>query len=584
MAIMIPDQALNVPKYSREDEMFYALKEKLSKEYYVFYSFHKVTVENKKIEESETDFVVFHPQKGILCIEAKNGRITCENRYWRYSSGKPIWNGLGPFEQADKEKWELHGLFKDKGQMAILNNCKFLHAVWLPSYSEKDINNKVINYPSEVDARLTIPSEALVDPTKYIERIYSYDVQKDGIVTNLNQTQIEYIMYDVLAPKFNVVPTMKSDIDLNNATFDRLLDEQKNILNYLEEQKDAVINGVAGSGKTWIAVEKARRCSDENNKTLFICFNRYLVDFLRKNKKIQNVDYYTIDGYVYELNQQAEASDSLPSIKEYNNAVKLVSDAYLEGRYPYKNIIIDEGQDFGFERIYKSKIIETLKTIIRSDEVDGCFYVFYDKLQFVQGKKLPEYIIDADCRMTLYKNCRNTENIAKTSLRPFSDIRKPKLGDMVIQGDSTEMYYADGCEESYDIIQNCIESCERENINDIVILTCAPKVEDSIMFKFVKGDKLLISNKKYTFTTCKKYKGLEADAVILIDITFSMMNSDDVNLFYVGCSRAKNRLFMLSPMSDEQLKEIYRVFKKKKASNNAKKSFATFLNAKYIQL
>lgn len=582
MGTMIPDQALNVPKYSREDEMFHALKEHLPEDYYVFYSFHLVSAEGKKIEESETDFVIFCPHKGIMCIEAKNGRIKAKERVWYYSSGKKIWGGAGPFEQASKEKWDIYNLFVDNNRQDIINNCKFLHAVWLPSFSKKDIENNAINYPSEVDRDLTLTSDALVDPKTYIDKIFSLDVQNEGIKTKLDEEQINYILYEVLCPKFDIVPSLKSDIDLNNAIFNHLLDEQKHILDYLEEQNDAVINGVAGSGKTLIAVEKAKRCSTEG-KTLFLCFNRYLADFLRKNKKNPNVEYNTIDGFVYSLSQSEDKEDTPPDINAYKTAVKLLSDSYLEESFPYKNIIIDEGQDFGQDRIEKSKIIETLRTIILSEEINGCFYIFYDKLQFVQGKKIPEYIINADCRMSLYKNCRNTENIAITSLRPFSEIRKPQTGDMVVKGESTQLFVASSTEECYRVIEQCVNDCLSNKIDDIVVLTGAAKIEDSLLNQFVSGNKITVGGKKYLFTTCRKFKGLEADVVILTDISFSMMNSDDINLFYVGCSRAKNRLYMLSIMNDEQLKEVYRAIKNKKPSNNVKKSFATLLNAKYMQ-
>ena len=40
----------------------------------------------------------------------------------------------------------------------------------------------------------------------------------------------------------------------------------------------------------------------------------------------------------------------------------------------------------------------------------------YDKLQKIQARALPMFIEEADCRLTLYRNCRNTINIATTSL------------------------------------------------------------------------------------------------------------------------------------------------------------------------
>ena len=71
MAIMIPEKPIEVPVGSREDEMFIALSG-LSDEYYVFHSFVMISNTEGILRESETDFVIFHPKKGILCLEAED--------------------------------------------------------------------------------------------------------------------------------------------------------------------------------------------------------------------------------------------------------------------------------------------------------------------------------------------------------------------------------------------------------------------------------------------------------------------------------------------------------------------------------
>ena len=51
---------------SLEGEMFSAL-EKLPDGYFVFHSFRITEVANDILQESETDFVIFHAGKGVLC-------------------------------------------------------------------------------------------------------------------------------------------------------------------------------------------------------------------------------------------------------------------------------------------------------------------------------------------------------------------------------------------------------------------------------------------------------------------------------------------------------------------------------------
>ena len=77
--------------------------------------------------------------------------------------------------------------------------------------------------------------------------------------------------------------------------------EQANILNFLEDQKVAVINGAAGTGKTMIAAEKARRHALNGEKVLFLCYNARLKDYLARNYGHENIDYLTIAGLACKL-------------------------------------------------------------------------------------------------------------------------------------------------------------------------------------------------------------------------------------------------------------------------------------------
>ena len=61
------------------------------------------------------------------------------------------------------------------------------------------------------------------------------------------------------------------------------------------------------------------------------------------------------------------------------------------------------------------------------------------------------------------------------------------------------------------------------------------------------------------FTTVRKFKGLEADVVILIDVDGSTFNSDENRrVFYVGASRAKHLLKIFTMLDVEGQKELYR--------------------------
>lgn len=254
MAIMIPNRPHAFAPASLEGVMFTAL-EKLPDEYYVFHSLRLSTVVDNTFHESETDFVVFNKRLGILCLEAKAGQVRYENGYWLYGSGEPMHNG-GPFNQAASNKWKLIKYFENHRFTSILEKCKFLHAVWFPSISEIDVRG--LRLPTESDKALIMTKEALDDPQQYLERILSTELP-NGKQTNLTEQEVNRILREILCPQFNVFPSVTFESDLKKIVFHRMLEEQSGILNFLSEQKTAVINGAAGTGKTMIAVEKAQR-------------------------------------------------------------------------------------------------------------------------------------------------------------------------------------------------------------------------------------------------------------------------------------------------------------------------------------
>ena len=568
MATMLPERPKKFEKYSLEDVMFHAL-ENLPPEYYVFHSFKIVTVKDNTILESETDFVIFNASKGILCLEAKAGKVSYKDGTWFYGNGDQM-NNDGPYSQASSNKWKLYNYLKDHQMTDILDNCKFVHAVWFPSIDRAYFNK--LPMTSETEKALTLTSEALEDPEKYIEALFRLKVNKADTKTDLSGYQVKRLFNDVLCPSFDIVPTVKHDMNTKKVVYNRLIEEQAKIFNYLEDQPNAVISGVAGSGKTMLAIAKAKKCAEKEEKTLFLCYNAFLNESLRKDYSHENVDYYTIDGLACKLCKSDNAD-----IKQL--AAKL-EELYYNNEFPYKHVIIDEGQDFGQNDIEESNILSMLETIVLSDTVDGTFYIFYDKLQLVQGKKVPDYIQNADCKLCLYKNCRNTENIAITSMRPVKGVKKPKLFGAAILGDEPRLYIVEN-NNVETRLKTILDEYQNENVTDIVILTCKSERE-SALAGTAKNGVYNYNKHNYKFTTCRKFKGLEADVIILIDADKDTFCNDDDNNFYVGTSRARFSLNIIARLSDDECNEVLTYFGEE-VDKRPKKSLASYLNAKYVK-
>ena len=200
MAIMYPEKPKEFCAASLEGEMFNALA-KLPDSYHVFHSFSIVTQADGIIYESETDFVVFHPEKGILCIEAKAGAVQYCDGAWRYANGD-LMDHDGPYNQASQNKWKLSKYFKQKGLSSILDRCKLLHAVWFPCRSREYVAS--LSLPSEADISITLTEESLTNIESDISAIFDLEVPKH-IQTSLMGKDIDLILNRVLVPSFNLV-------------------------------------------------------------------------------------------------------------------------------------------------------------------------------------------------------------------------------------------------------------------------------------------------------------------------------------------------------------------------------------------
>ena len=67
-----------------------------------------------------------------------------------------------------------------------------------------------------------------------------------------------------LAPEFDLIEATGSARLEKDYAFLRLTREQSTLLDYLIEQRKVTIQGPAGTGKTLLAIEEAKRLAEEN--------------------------------------------------------------------------------------------------------------------------------------------------------------------------------------------------------------------------------------------------------------------------------------------------------------------------------
>lgn len=555
MALMIPQTMEEDNNSFGERQVFDALK-KLPDEYTVFHSVRwNDRNEKNTVVYGESDFTIFHPKKGIIVIEVKSGGIECANNIWTYirTDNGERHSMKNPLKQADKSKYRfldlIEDLLKDTEYTDNPQYCMVESAVWFPSVGKRDVIGVL---PMEYHPEITLLENALDAPQKYIDGIY--DFYEGWKHTRLDKTPDDKII-DAFSPFYRVMPSLKSKRLEQEEAFVRLTREQNSLLDYLEEQRVAAIQGSAGTGKTWLAVAKAQKlaCS---GKVLFLCFNQFLRLFFQDMKdetpkKYENIEFYNLPQLVCRKLKvpSVEKDDIIQFLENY--------DAY---DWEYKHIIIDEGQDFDDEQISRLYDIALLQ--------EGAFYVFFDKNQFVQGREFPDWLKNAECRLVLNINCRNTFSIADTSGKPISF--EPKVKNKGVKGDMPKFYICGDNSTALKKLSILIDQYRNNGYayNQICILTV--KTETASLLHGVEkignhSVKTTRGNSNILFTTARKFKGLEADVIIIIDADVeTFADEESRRLFYVGASRAKHYLDIVYVGDNQALGEMVEQISDKK--------------------
>lgn len=592
MAHMIPPAPKEFDEKSDEGTVFLALK-KLPDDYYVFHSVSVNDLVNNKVVEREIDFVVVNQKLGVLCIEAKNGQdIKYYDRAWHYSSGKLMPHD-GPYNQAASAKRTLRTKMKchDNADIRkISKHCKMFHSAWFFGMSKESFEEKNISsgLPEDALMELTMFAEDILDPKEAVERIFSLDIaipalrEEDEIIveTSINDEEFQMLLDSVFCPEFNLIPTPNAKSILMEEQMNQLLYEQYRLIDFLEDQNIAVINGAAGTGKTMIAVEKARRNSINGDKVLFLCYNRLLchqLNILHKNneskgyrRQFKNVDFMTIHQLTQKITGNYKDTDGL-----LGWFIDCMDDS---DKFGYNHVIIDEGQDFGLiegneennDGETNCSIIDALQDVALSS--GGTFYLFYDKYQMIQGGgkvkyHLPSCIENSDCRLSLHYNCRNTKEIATTSVTPLRDQKnkaiKPKTACSWFVPVMPVMHVVGSEKKALRTLNHVLERYHENKIDDVVIL-----VQGAAEFSMI-ADQLeigttnnegyflyLYDGVEYKVSTCIKFKGLEADAIVMIGLDKTSFTDYKGLEFYVGASRAKHYLDLIATLVPEDYAEV----------------------------
>ncbi|MTJ53909.1 AAA family ATPase [Anabaena sp. UHCC 0253] len=510
MARMIPAKLSSTTNSYAEKKLFEIFEKDLSDDYIVF---HGTWWQHIKyiVQDREADFIILHPDKGILIIEAKGGIIEYDpvNKVW-YTNNKKL--KISPFQQAKEIKYKFLDFLKKYQEFEKKDFC-IGQCVAFP-----DLDEEEDGLPSEAPKEILLLRPQLKNISSWISSIFDYYSQGKVIPLGENRKQL---IINLISPSTKFKKYIGNDIGEIKEEIRQLTEKQFNILNNLCLQNKSIILGCAGSGKTQLAIEKARRLCQHKERTLVICKSNHLSLYLQASlqDEIQT-------GYCVVCNYE--------QIKEQNSEIKL----------EFAAIIVDEGQDFEYQEIHE------LNNLIPDD---GIFYIFQDSNQNI-SKNANNYALPISPSV-LDENCRNTEQIFEYA-KPFVKCSHQIKSSFINGRDVRKLMYKDKNDAVRMLEEDILTLVNNENVlpNQIVVLTDIYPPAKSVLAGYSHINQF--DFKQYSFSTQDQntiqwsnigmFKGLENDVIIaFFEKTKTLIPSNwDITNKYIGATRARSLLII----------------------------------------
>ena len=540
MAVMYPRTLLEDDLKSRaEGKVFDALEAGLDDEWEVFHSVGWVSRNKERgADDGEIDFVIAHHERGVLCLEVKGGGVQCQHGEWYGIHDGKRERIRDPFAQAVDH---THDLRRKLGGMAAKGGGELLigHALAFP-----DITVHQLALAPDAPPELIVDRNGMKDIEAPIERAFAYHRPAGAKQVGPGANGMRKLR-EILAPEIRIeVPMAERFLDEEEKLI-TLTNDQALLLQRHGREMRMVVTGPAGSGKTMLAVERAKRVAAKGNDVLFVCFNRRLRDHLRKAEKDSGIYFNTFHGLCFALAKRAEVPLSVDSGGPYDQAyfneeLPLALLSAVEKLGPqYDALFVDEAQDLS------NDWLDALTATLR-DPDEALIWLFMDDNQRVYENRLD---VPAGFRhFDLIHNCRNTQAIHREVMKKYEGEVEPEA----IGPEGRDVVLIQTDDQPAAVQAVVADLCDNEEIapQDVVVLS-SHGIERSAVAEAGCGSYEFVDEprpvgKFIRFASIRGFKGLESPVVVLCELEDLDDETIDQQL-YVGFSRARNHCVVVAP-------------------------------------
>ena len=380
----------------------------------------------------------------------------------------------------------------------------------------------------------------------------------------LRADQYRTLLNDCLLPKFRIIRRIGPDIEKASEKLLELTQQQAQVFEGLYAQDRVLVEGVAGSGKTFLALQRALTFARAGKRTLFVCYNSALAGWLRRQVKEDPTtrDYrphLTVQNFHALAKGLAEAADlgftpagGGPRNSHFweEEVPDLLEQAVVEHDLRRKDVkydalVVDEAQDFSLGWWYA-----LMESLLRTET--GPVYAFMDPNQSLRGEvQRPPLKFETTFRLST--NCRNTRKIAAASASVL-DLGSQSFPSAPAGATLRILRARSPAQQKELVLRELDRLLKRGGIQPHQVALIAPsaKAKGSVSdVDEVSGVPLTTSpdtwrdGRGVLVTTSRSFKGLEADIVLLYDLG-GFGNLFQKKDLYVACTRAKFLLIAIA--------------------------------------
>ena len=522
---------------------------------------------HRKQMEGEADFVVVAPGLGVLVLEVKGcHKLKREHGLWYYgadAAGDP----RGPFKQASEATHSLRErVVKHRPH---LDGVLFQSAVCFPFIEFTDESEEW--HSSQVIDKVRMGQRSIADCIASALR------QARERAAGLRKAWFDADSGEPTQEQCDeIVRVLRPDFEYFESPKDRARRIDAEILHYTELQFDAldamrrmprvVFDGPAGTGKTLLALEAARRGHAAGRRVLVLCFNRALAEWLRE--QVAGVaEAATISDHMVRAAGIPAGSSKLGGGGEFWDVElpQLACDGLIERPNVYDELIVDEAQD-----VLRTQFLDVLDLSLDGGLAGGRWRLFGDFIHqaiYDDSVDLEGFCCDQGGGCTVFEldeNCRNSPAVAALACAGggiaggYVKVMRADAGE----GDRPEVRYWESAAQQQELLCAALDDLRAAGLkgpqvtvlstrNDTACVAAALTEQPwrDLLTPLARsgphGPVFDLHSGRTRFTTVHRFKGLESRAVVLTDIDH-LSTPRERDLFYIGASRATQRLVVLA--------------------------------------